>query len=93
MQISITAGNSRKRDAKEAMGKYQESRNNQRVTRHRLGRAQAQIRQKHGDMTGEHKCMVTGRMGQLIILIVNKTGRMMKNNKCTKEKTRHQVIT
>ena len=57
MQISITAGNSRKRDAKEAIGKYQESGNNRRVTRHRLGRARAQIRQKHGDMTGEHECM------------------------------------
>ena len=62
MQISVTAGNFRKRDAKEAIGKYQESINNRRVTRHRLGRARAQIRQKHRDMTGEHECMRTGRM-------------------------------
>ena len=81
MQISITAGNSSKRDAKEEIGKYQESGNNQ---RHRLGRAQAKIRQKHGDMTGEHECMITGRMWEWKILIMNKTGRMMKNNKCTK---------
>ena len=60
MQISITAGNSSKRDAKEAIGKYQESGNNRRVTRH--GRARAQIRHKHRDMTGEHECMRTGRM-------------------------------
>ena len=36
MQIRITAGNSSKRDAKEAIGKYQESGNDRRVTRHRL---------------------------------------------------------
>ena len=57
MQISMTAGNSRKRDTKEAIGKYQESRNNQRATRHRLGRARGKIRQKHGDLTQEHECM------------------------------------
>ena len=62
MQISITAGNSSKRDAKEATGKYQESGNNRRVTRHRLRCARAQIRQKHRDVTGEHECMRTGRM-------------------------------
>ena len=63
MQISITAGNSRKRDVKEAVGKYQESGNNRRVTRHRLGRARAQITQIHRDMTGEHECMNWQNLG------------------------------
>ncbi len=62
MQISITAGNSRIRDVKEVIGKYQESGKKRRVTRHRLGHARAQIRQKHGNMTGEDECMITGRM-------------------------------
>ena len=55
MQISITVGNSRKRDVEEAVRKYQESRSNPRVTIHRLGYARAQITQIH--MTGEHECM------------------------------------
>ena len=62
MQISITVGNSSKRDAKEVIGKDQESGNNRRVTRHRLARARAQIQQKQRDMTGEHECMRTSRM-------------------------------
>ena len=33
MQVIITVGNFRKRDAKEAVGKYQESGNNRTVTR------------------------------------------------------------
>ena len=37
MQMSITAGNSSKRDVKEEIGKYQKSGNNRRVTRNRLG--------------------------------------------------------
>ena len=42
-------GNSSKRDAKEEIGKYQESKNNRRVTRHRLEHARAQIQQKQED--------------------------------------------
>ena len=67
MQISITVGNSTSKwDAKEAIEKYQESGTNQRVTRHRLGRARAQIRQKHRDMTGEHECMNWHNLGMII---------------------------
>ena len=47
MEISITAGNSRKWDAKEAIGNDQESGNNWRVTRYSW-HAQAQIRQTTG---------------------------------------------
>ena len=57
MQISITAQNSSKRDAMEAIGKYQESGNYQIVRDADSGHAQAQISQKHRDMTGEHEWM------------------------------------
>ena len=68
MQISITAGNFRKRDVKEAIGKYQESGNNRRVTRHRACSGHNWGTRMHG----------TGRMCEWMILIMNKTERMMK---------------
>ena len=63
MQISITAENSSKRDAKEAIGKYQESGNDRIVRDADSGRAQAQISQKHRDMTGEQECMNWQNLG------------------------------
>ena len=82
MQISITAENSSKRDAKEAIGKYQESRNDQIVRDSDSGRARAQISQKHRDMTGEHECMNWQNLG-----MSNNDNKqdwqIMKNNKDT----------
>ena len=60
---------------KEEFRKCQGSGNDQRVTGHRLGRARAQITQKHRDVTREHRCKMTDRIWELKIITINKTGR------------------
>ena len=85
MQISLTAGKL-KQDAKEAIGKSQESGNDRIVRDADSGRARAQITQKHKDMTGEHECMNWQNLGMSNNDNQQVRWQIIKNNKDTEHK-------
>ena len=73
------------RDAKEEIGTYQESVNNRRgdETQTRACSGSDQIETQRRDWGA--RVHGTGRMCEWMILIMNKTERMMKNNKGTEK--------
>ena len=64
MQIRTAAGHSKKR-SEQSLRKYQKNGNNRIVRNADSGRAQAQIAQKHRDVTGEHECMNWQNLGMI----------------------------